>query len=300
MKNLIATLCLLPLAAWGIDREQLDAMLQTAATNQGPAYLAARTAIIDGGTNALPTLAQAGSDAHLSWQQRLVARIAYERIARGKEIDALRSYDWRTHPGYDAKWEGYIVGPSAQLWRIAIPRFAEKALWYYYIELTWKFTGETAITRDRRLIADWPRWCRDALANQAEIAYLHLAMIERLDKDTSLDASDAVELYAELLKSNDSDATTVLVDRFDAYNRHYVKGPEIYPGSHAVTYRGMFEPILSLSDARNATGLQKFIEDHPALADLKPRLAEVQARPAPAAKSIPPFRLGTNTVVVLP
>lgn len=298
MKRLLVLLCLLPIAVWGVERNELDKMLAAAATNQSADYLVARNEIANLGTNVLDQLAQAGKDASLSWQQRLVARICYERLVRGKEVAALRTYDWQTHPGYDVKWKNYIIGPSARLGLIAIPYFAEKGLWYYYIELTWKRTGETPSTRDRRLVAAWPRWCRLALANQPEREYLILAMSDRLHNEPTFDNDDSVECYKELLKGKESEVVPVLIERYDAYNRREVIGPEMFPGRHAELYRGMFEPIVSFADSRHEDLLEKFIGDHPALAELKPKLAEVRARPAPSPKAEPPFRLGTNVVVV--
>ena len=171
MKHILFSFCLFASVAFGIERDQINAMLQTAATNQGNAYLAGRNAITNECASNLALLAQAGNDASLSWQQRLTARIAYERIARGSEIETLRAYNWRQHPGYDANWERYITGPVAQLWRITVPHFIKTGLWYYYVELSWKRTGETAITNDRRIKDEWPYWCRMAVAGQPENPY---------------------------------------------------------------------------------------------------------------------------------
>ena len=299
MKSLLPLFVLLPLLVHGVEQEQLAAMLATSATNQGAAYLASRNAITDNGSNVLAALAQAGCDATLSWQQRLAARISYERIVRSQDIDALRCYDWGKDPAFKKEWRNNIVGPIEGVRGLAIPEMVRYGLWYYYIELTWKNTGEVSTSKIPRLKGDWVRWCRMALAGQEEQGWLQLAMIERLKKDALLAESDSVELYQALCKSN-ADAVPILVERFDAYNKHEVKGPEIYTGANAITYRGMFEPILAVADTRHTILLEKFVKDHPVLTALEPKIAEVRARPTSAVKHEPSFRLGTNLVVVAP
>ena len=61
MKRLLCILYLLPPAVWGVERNELNVMLQAAATNQGAAYLVARNAIANLDTNALPILAPIAS-----------------------------------------------------------------------------------------------------------------------------------------------------------------------------------------------------------------------------------------------
>jgi hypothetical protein len=152
MKQLLLLLCFLPVSAHALDRSQLDKMLATAAAETGQPYLKARQTVLDLGKDALPLLIQAASDVKLTWQQRLVARICYERTARAADIEALRRYDWRTNPQYNKRWEGDIVGIKRYLGKIAVPKCMEMELWYYYIELAWKNTAEYAIEpRDRRI-----------------------------------------------------------------------------------------------------------------------------------------------------
>jgi hypothetical protein len=293
-------------------------MLTAAVTAQSNAYIEARATITNLGTNALPMLGQAACDATLSWQQRLVARICYERIARGAEIGILCHYDWRVYPPYSAprgklifhtNQVGTIVssevqppggrftsilGPQTDMGQYVVPKFRAAGLWYYYVELTWKQTGENGMLapRDPRFEQVWPYWSRIALADHPEEEYLRLAMEERLDRDVNLQEPDALELYKSLLDGKESDAVPILVQRYDAYNKREVTGPELFAGRHAELYRGMFEPILSFADSRHADLLEKFAADHEALADLKPRLADLRAKPAPAAKADPPFRTG--------
>jgi hypothetical protein len=296
MKYLLYMLCLLPLSVQAIERAQLDKMLATTAAAQSNVYIAGRASIVNLGTNELPKLAQAGSDMALCWQQRLAARICYERIERADAIDALRRHDWRQHPGYDTSWERSMTGPGWKMSNVVVPWLVKEGMWYYYIELMWKRTGELAISPLKGINDYWSRWCLMALAGRPEEEYLRRAMEERLDRDVALQEPDSRELYKSLLDSKQADAVPILVQRFDAFNKREVNGPEVYPGSHAMTYRGMFDPILSFADASHVDLLDSFIADHPTLADLRPKLTDVRARPAQIPKADPLFRLGTTPV----
>ncbi len=180
-----------------------------------------------------------------------------------------------------------------------VPKCQEAGLWYYFVELTWKETGENASLkpRDPRFERAWPWWCRKALEGQPEESFLTSAIIERLQNDQELVDRENLEFYKNLLKAQGADTVPVLVQRYEAFYRREVNGPEDFPGSHAITYRRMFEPILSFADTRHVDLLEKFIDDHAPLADLKLRLADVRARSAPEAKTDPSFRLGTMPVL---
>jgi len=297
MKHLIAICVLLPLAAWGIDREQLDAMLQTAATNQGPDYLAARNAIANDGTNALPTLAQAGCDAHLSWQQRLVARIAYERIVRGKEIDALRSYDWRTHPGYDAKWVQNQSGPERRMSAFVIPDLRGAGLWYYYLEIKWKQTGETPRRPQERIAEYWPNWCFGAVKDGPERVWF-LRVCSDLMADPNTPGQVLLGVYDTLSREKKSDTVPLLAEYYDKC-RQLRPGVDSSPAERDAAYRMAFASLSALADSRHVEALNKFMSGKLVLASLTNTIAAVRDRKV-AEQSDPPFRLGTNTVVVLP
>ena len=93
MKLLIFLTSLMPFSAMAIEYDTLTTLIANAAVAQSNAYIEVRSTIVDFGTNAIPSLAQAAVDQDLSWQQRLTARICYEHIERGGEIEALRRYD---------------------------------------------------------------------------------------------------------------------------------------------------------------------------------------------------------------
>ena len=92
----------------------------------------------------------------------------------------------------------------------------------------------------------------------------------------------------------------LLVKRYDAFFKKEVIGPEVYPGRHKELYCGMFSPILAFADSSHVELLEKFIDERPDLAELKPKLEEVRARPAHTPTPEPAFRLGTTPVKIPP
>ncbi len=293
-----ALLVLLATESRSAEPPPVGQLLETAATASGDAYLAARDAMVGAGTNALAELGRCATDSGETWEKRLVARICYERVVRGSEIAALRSYDWRTDAEYREEWVRSVTGPRSRMGPLVVRHMTERGLWGYYIELTWKKTGELSIGHPQGVNVDWARWCRLALAGQPEELFLVRAIMDRLVRDEQLESPDAFESYRCLLEGTKSDAIPVLVQRYDAYNRREASGIELYPGAKAESYSGLFKPILQFADSRHADLLEKFVDAHPALSELTPKLAEVRARPAPPPKAEPPFRLGTEIVRV--
>ena len=212
-------------------------------------------------------------------------------------MESLRRHDWRTQSGYEKWWESGMRGPAGRIGTIAIPHLVEVGLWYYYIELTWKRSGESSLAPIENIEVYWCRWCREALAGQPEETFLRRAMAERLEMDAKLESTDARDIYGELRDSVDPLAVPTLVARYDAFSRLQVTGLELYGGAHAQSYRSGFSLILRAADARHADLLERFVADHAELADLKPKLAEVRVRRAAAASSEPPLRLGRLPVV---
>lgn len=296
MRGIFLSLCFVATVGLGVERTQLDVMLQTAATNSGPAYLVARTAL----TNACvlhPTmLATAATDTSLTWQQRLAARIAYERLVREPDIAALRVFNWQTHPLYDVKWEMCIVGPYEGIRTIAIPEITRCGLWYYYIELIWKNTQETSDSRIPRLATAWPWWCVEVVKTEPESRFLWLAMIERLDTYSQSLDDTGVRIY-RTLENNAPNAIPVLICRFDAYQKATVCSLEPFPGANAQNYLGKFTTLISHADSRHISVVQKFIASNSVLAPLYSQLSSMSARNAMVDQPEPPFRLNTNLVV---
>jgi len=319
MKRIILLFCFLSSTTYALDRPQLDKMLTTAATATGESYLEARQAILDHGKDSLPLLLQAAVDSKLTWQQRLVARISYEKITRGVDIEALRRYDWRKDPRYDKEWERPILGPKTHLGMIVIPKCAQDGLWYYYIEMAWKNTGEYAvwafdprINDTRTLSESWLGWCIAALQGigdsltefpayrdlsrlnvqrQPERYYLAQALIERLEQDSELSEPIDVEYYQYLLLNKETNAVPVLVKRLEPYVK--LSRPKDLSRQEIDGAIGWeFKKVLSFADSRHFDFFDKFISEHPALAPLKDKVAPICARPAPPNSVEPPFRLG--------
>ena len=279
------------------DENKLRGLLEAAATNRCTAYLENRAAILALGTNALPALARCVVNRDLTWQQRLVARICYERLGRGADIEVLRAYNWSADPGYRKEWENCIVGPGLKMSTIVVPKCRETGLWYYYVELTWKETEEGIGSRYRDVQGRWPHWCLDAVAREPERYWYRYVVSERML--ASPFSAWHLGRYQTFLREKDAEMVPLLVKCYDAYKAS-VSGIEMYPGARVEGYRNSFISILTFADSRHAELLENFISEKPALEPLKKRLAEVRARPAPPPQSEPPFRLGTNAVVIAP
>lgn len=288
-------------------------MLVLAASADADEYIEARKAIVTIGANALPALGHEAENMERSWQHRLAARICYERIMRGSDIHDLRNEDWVSYPPYQPQQIGVLVftempdgsrsaemrppgssigiprsGPSYLMEPYVIAHCQKTALWYYYIELTWKRTGEGPLKiGDIKFIKQWPSWCRMALAGRPEEVYLLRAMTECLEKDEHLESEDAVRLYKEILSADWAEAVPVLTRRYEAYNTRESIGPEVFPGSHAITFRGMFQPILAMADHRHAEMLEAYMARQPRLAELLPTLADVRGKTPVEAKAEP-------------
>ena len=133
------------------------------------------------------------------------------------------------------------------------------------------------------------------MADQPEQFYLTGAMIERLESNPQM-VEPATDFYKELRDSKETNAVPVLVQRVDAFYRKERIGMEMHPGENDEIRSAMLEELALFADSRHADLLAKYIDEHPALASLKDKLADVKARSAPPAKPEPPFRLGLKVV----
>lgn len=297
MKTMILLLCLLPTFVQALDAPQLERLLAKVAPAQSNVYVEARDEIVALGSNAIPLLAQASENQALTWQQRLVARICHERISRASVLRELLSTDWQSYPPYqnpgDAKY-GSILGSHIYMGEYVVPKCKEAGLWYYYLELTWKKTGETSQLRPRRdtkFEKAWPDWCLKALKGQPEDQYTTAILCDRLRANPDMADRRDRDFYGELLEKKPAAAVPLLVDRYETFMTKR-GGHEVFPGALDVSFRNVFAPILDFADASHADLIEKFIDEHPQLTELKPKLAEVRARPAAAPTPEPPFRSG--------
>lgn len=293
MKRLALLICLCPGLCCGLERDGLDNLLAAAAGAEGKAYISARQTILDLGTNALPALAQVATAIKSSWQQRLVARICYERMTSENDISALRSYNWLKDPRFDASWIKDHAGPQYGMSTLAKAVLTDRGLWYYYTELLWKRTGELSINPfDKRINVCWMGWCAGALEAQSEYFYLRKVMLAQLAQDRMLSEPG---IYSYLALRKEPDAVPFLVERVARYVK--VTGPSILtPDEIERSIKFRMKEYLVFADSRHADLIEKFISEHPALASLKDKVAEIRKRPAPPPQVEPPFRLGQQLV----
>lgn len=126
----------------GQTNASLRQLLERTATATGVDYIAARNQLIATERNAVAELTAISTNVLESWQIRLMAGIVAERITRGSEINEFAKYNWRRDPRYGSDWDMYHGGPVEKLMPLVTEKCKEKGLWWYYIELTWKKTGE--------------------------------------------------------------------------------------------------------------------------------------------------------------
>ena len=309
MKMLYLALCIFPQLCLAVDQGQLNAMLLIAGKAQSNQYIEARQKILSLGANIEPLLLESGTNDKLTWQQRLVARICYERSKKGEEIAAFRRYDWRKHPQYNKKWEENIIGPIFYLNKIAVSKCEDMGFWYYYVEMNWKNTGEFAvdsiiprINDSRSFPASWIGWCTMALQDKPENYYLIRALMDQLDIDPELQSPRSVWCYSYLadLKSHaPRPAPAVSVPLLIRYHDIYC-ARTVLSGRNAREredyYSGIFEIIMSSANISQAELIEEYINSHPRLLNLKNKLDDVRKRPVPQLDTDPPFRLGQQLV----
>ena len=143
---MLGILLVLAQATVGETPDRMRHQLQQATSATGADYFAARSNLVALGSNAVPQFSEISANSNESWQVRLMAGIIAERIQRGAEITALIEKDWRDDPEYNPDWDKYHGGPASELWPLVVKRFRVKALWWYYVELTWKDTEEHPAT----------------------------------------------------------------------------------------------------------------------------------------------------------
>ena len=165
-----------------VERQQLMPLIESAATNRGvayaetlpprppgqekavanreSAYIETRNKIVEYGKDALPLLDKMAKDESLTWQQQLVVRICKERIERKKDIEDLVAIDWRKHPD----WGFAVVELSRKMIEVISAHLKEVGLWYYYLEVEWKNTGEEELMG----VESWSSLCAYAVKDSPE------------------------------------------------------------------------------------------------------------------------------------
>ena len=327
----ILLLTLLSMQVWAVEKKEIYAAVFKAVPEEGDTYLRIREQVVGKGTNALPFLVQAATDKETGWRERLVARIWYEHILRNRDIEDLRKHDWRQYPPYQTHndpspeyhWVtktnsmgkiagkvlepknpipfregGSILGRQTDMPKYAVPKFKETGLWYYYLETYWKKTGETTLPEiDVKFSKAWPWWGVTALEDQPEQYYRIRILMDWLEKDKTFANPWSKEYYMYLRRKKIPDAVPVLMKRLLAY-RQRVRAGINTPDEDDEMARMALLKVFSFAHSGHADLIEKYIAEHPALAPLKEKLPEVRARQAPPPMEEPPFRLGTNLVIV--
>ena len=142
---------------FALERKDVMPLIEEASGKRESAYVEVRNRIVGYGTNAIPILGSVAVDESLPWQQKLIARICYERIEREKEIKKILETDWYKHPNFNPRWNEYLGGPEGRMHDMVETDLKEAGLWYYYLEVEWKMTGEQAEIRRNR--EHWISWC---------------------------------------------------------------------------------------------------------------------------------------------
>ncbi len=315
MKHLIApTIALFSVVQLSYAASLPD-LLKQAATNDGGSYLETRNEVVAMGTNALPELCRLAGDKDEPWNVHLVARICIERIVSSNRIDALRQKEWLKDPEFDKTTRIPINGPVNIIVPLVTKRFKEEGLWYYYVEMNWKNTGEGSL--DRRLGNSrsevWPVYGKIGLDGEPEYFYYVKSAIDRLQVDPELNDKADRRKFEFLKNEKIMEAVPTLIKSSIAYSKSL--NPLYMQRDEADRLRGnaeFVESLLKFAAPSDADTLLKHIDATPHLARLKPKVEELKARkeimpppnpnkkkaehdPVPPMKE-PPFRLGQKPI----
>ena len=170
MKRILALLSIIATAnVFAVEKQQLMSLITEASIKRESAYVEVRDRIVNLGTNVLPLLADFAMEESLSWQQRLVARICYERIERKETIEKLLATDWYKHPKINPDWPPLIIGSDPYIAELVNADVKEAGVWYYCLELEWKMTGEKGNLREGgRGYSYWTSACTSAVKDNPE------------------------------------------------------------------------------------------------------------------------------------
>lgn len=263
LKPLIVICMFLATAVLAAQGESLEQQLEKAANTFGPEYLAARGDIIRQGQPVLSPLRKAAENPALNWHQRLMARICCEWLERGAEIDALRRHAWKTDPEF--KYGGHRAGVGAEIRSLAAKRFKERRLWYYYLEVMWKKTGEHQIAsvQDGSIYSRWPEYGGRALQGEPEEYYTFQIRRDILRRDPQIKDKKTARVYAGLVGDKRSEAMPELLLVFP----HYIdmaasafSSTEAGKNKLVVTY--MID-LLMIARPQDVEAIEKLLKNYP-------------------------------------
>jgi len=217
MKRILVLVTVMTANVFAVERQQLMPLIEEASTNREATYVEARDKVVAFGTNALPLLAELAIDETISWQQRLAARICYERIERKEDIKKFLSTDWHSHPKIDPSKMLAITGPEGYLAGLAEADMKEIGLWYYCLELEWKMTGEKGNLREYAGYCFWTSACTRAVKDNPEerIWFLRICtdLIVSIPPAPNFSPTRIRWIHIELERAQKPDATYVLEHR---------------------------------------------------------------------------------------
>jgi hypothetical protein len=218
MKKLLILVTMITASAFALERKDIIPFAEKAAMEKGNTYLESRNKIAGYGTDALSILGTIVLDEFLPWQQRLVARICYERIEREKDIEYLLVKDWHARPKFDKEWWQLLPGPELKMRDMVVADLKEAGLWYYYLELEWKITNEKAKIRDTKIIDFWTGWCSFAVKDNLEERVWFLRVYSDVAENPET-YSRAERLYSILKQEKQADSFDLASELAEAYKR---------------------------------------------------------------------------------
>jgi len=284
MKRILLFVTMMTVAnGFAVEKKELLPLIETSATAIGNVYLETRDKIVGFGANALSALGILAVDGTLTWQQQLVARICYERIERREDIKDLLKIDWYSHPNFDPDWNKFIMGPEVAMRDMVTPDLMKIGLWYYYLEVQWKNTGEIAALRNSPHL--WKSWCSEAVKDSPEERIWFLRLCTEFMADPDAPNSNP-KLYFMLQAEKMTDEESLRLRKIGGYSTKLDQ-----------RIGDWFLDVLKYADVRSIDVLAKCIETHSSSIDFRSQLTAVRSRHvSPAA---PPFRLGTNAVKII-
>ena len=213
MKRILLLTTVITTTSFGLERKEVMPLIEEASIQRESAYVDVRNRIIAFGTNAIPILGDVAIDESVPWQQRLVARICYERIGRGQEIKKLLDMDWYSHPKIDPTWPYPIMGQEGFIAKLVEADVKEIGLWYYCLELEWKMTGEKGNLREWAGNSYWTSACTAAVRDNPEERIWFLRICADLMAISPTPTRWTKWLYPTLKKEEKLDSTYVLEHR---------------------------------------------------------------------------------------
>ncbi|MEI6809894.1 MAG: hypothetical protein WCN95_14345 [bacterium] len=198
-------------AAYGVTPDELRLKLGDAASECGTNYLHARDAIVAFGSDITPLLKQVLDAKTEPWRFRLMAGICAERIERGQDIAALVNKDWSKDPEYDTQWARCRAGALPLMIPLAVKRYKEARLWFYYVEMVWKETEEHS-QAFRRWDPDWRLISRQACAGSPAFDLLVRVLDERIRNDIGFTKFERWGEFNFLVESKTNTALPFLLE----------------------------------------------------------------------------------------